>query len=845
MASTATAGRVAEPHSELDPVAEPATGSDSAPALISEPEPEPEAEPEPVAEPEPPEPSNPLGNRLADERTLGVLDWPAVRALVARETTTDRATARALAMIPLVDFTRVRLEQKATAEMRAIATDSALELPRVREVGEAVARAARGGTLAPDELRDIGIALAAADAAVRRIRASFAPTLQTRAEFATPLPEVAAAIDRAIGERGEVLDRASPALARFRRNVILAQDDARERCAAILRSPKYAKAIQDSIVTVRENRFVIPIKAEFAGAVPGVVHDTSSTGHTLFIEPLDALEVNNRVRTMRIEEQREVARILGELSALVGSRADRAEINLDVLSDIDLVLARVRVARTMDAIAPVLVDEANIDVRIGRHPLLGARAVPQSLALAGDVRFIIISGPNMGGKTVALKLLGLFVTMTYCGMQLPAAEGTTIGAFSYLGCDVGDEQSIAENASTFSAHLRRLRTIVESAGAGALVLVDEIASGTEPASSAALGIAVVEKLLASGARGVVTTHSTELKLFAHSTAGVQNASVRFDPKTYAPTYELDLGSPGQSLAFPLARTLGLDRRIVERAETLLSTSERDYDRALAELAEVRSAAAAERDALARERGRLTNLEATARERIDALDRERRKLANEADVRLGRALRDFTAELERRNRDRVGNGRAKVTSGQASLLGKVLDEVHRDLGIREPKPAPAAPQERGFAIGDRVFVDSLQSEGEIVEDFGDGVLVAIGAMKTVVPKNGLRVVRRAAQIARRERSRANTGEATLDAATTASAEIDVRGKRFVDAEPVVDRWIDESTLLGLSPLRLIHGKGTGLLGRGLQEWLKTRSGIKAVRYGNAEEGGGGVTVFELQ
>ncbi|GAC1567624.1 MAG: hypothetical protein NVS2B3_06770 [Vulcanimicrobiaceae bacterium] len=435
-------------------------------------------------------------------------------------------------------------------------------------------------------------------------------------------------------------------------------------------------------------------------------------------------------------------------------------------------------------------------------------------------------------------------------------EGTTVGDFAYLGCDIGDEQSIAENASTFSAHLRRLRTIVEAAGERSLVLVDEIASGTEPASSASLGIALVEHMLARGARGVVTTHSTELKLFAHATAHVQNANVRFDPATYAPTYELDLGSPGQSLAFPLARTLGLDRAIVERAETLLSTSERDYDRALAELAQIRASAATERDAVRAERALYASLEDAARDRIEALDRERKTLARAADERIGRALRDFTLELERRSADRIG--RARVTSGQASLLGKVLDEVHRDLGIRPAKAArPAKDGAAPVAVGDRVFVETLQSEGEVVEDFGDGVLVAIGAMKTVVAKETLRITRRArttnggapdanGTVNGRARSRrdAHGGEATLDAATVASPELDVRGKRFVEAEPLVDRWIDESELLGLSPLRLIHGKGTGLLGRGLQQWLKERRGVRDVRYGNADEGGGGVTVFAL-
>ncbi len=782
-----------------------------------------------------------MSERLADERTLDVLDWPAVRALLAKHTMTERATARAHALVPYVDLAQVRREQAATAEMRRIASDTAFQLPRSRDVGEAVARAARGGTLAAEDLRDIGIALAAAAAVVRRVRSGDAPVLQARCGAVQPLPEIAAAIDRAIGEGGEVLDRASPALARMRRNAMLAQDEARDRCAAILRAPRYAKAIQDAIVTMRENRFVIPIKAEFAGSVAGVVHDTSSSGHTLFVEPLDALEVNNRLRTLRIEEQREVARILAELSALVGAKADRVETSLEVLAD--LVLARARVAQEMDALAPAVVDEPRVDLHAGRHPLLGERAVPQTLALGDDVRFVIISGPNMGGKTVALKLLGLFVTMTYCGMHLPAAEGTTIGSFVYLGCDIGDEQSIAGNASTFSAHLRRLRTIVETAAERSLVLVDEIASGTEPAASSSLGIALIEHMVRRGVRGVVTTHSTELKLFAHATPHVQNASVRFDPATYAPTYELDLDSPGQSLAFPLARTLGLDPAIVTRAEALLSTSERDYDRALAELGEIRASAAAERDGLRRERALFASLEDSARDRLDSLDRERRTLARNADERIGRALRDFTAELERRNPDRVG--RAKVTSGQASLLGKVLDDVHRDLGIRA-KPGAAVLGSKAkapVAVGDRVFVESLQSDGDVVEDFGDGVLVAIGAMKTMVPKAALRITHRPGG-ARTPRHGAHGGEATLDAATTASAELDVRGKRFVEAEPLVDKWIDESELLGLSPLRLIHGKGTGLLGRGLQQWLKERSGVKDVRYGTAEEGGGGVTVFDI-
>ncbi len=777
---------------------------------------------------------------LADERSLETLDFSAIRARLARHTATDRAHARAVELVPGGDLEVIRLEQAATAEMREIAGDAAFALPRVVETRDAVARAARGSTLSPDELRAIAVAVAAAAAAVKRIDEAQAPVLQARCAGAMPLGDLARRIDGAIGERGEVLDRASPALGRIRRGVAHAIEDARARCQALLRSSQFSKAIQDSVVTVRDGRFVIPVKAEFQNAIPGVVHDTSSSGQTLFVEPLGALECNNRLRTLRLEEEREVARVLAELSGDVGARAAAVEANCEALAEIDFVLARARLAEEMRAIAPAIVAEPRLEIYAGRHPLLGERAVPQSFGLGAEQRIIVISGPNMGGKTVTLKLAGLLVLMAACGMQVPCADGTTIGGFTRVACGIGDEQSIAENASTFSAHVERLRVILEGADSRSLILIDEIASGTEPAAGAALGVAILEYLLACGARAIVTTHSTELKLFAHSTDGVVNASARFDAATYAPTYELDIGAPGQSLAFPLARSLGLAPGIVDRAETLLSENERDYDKALAELAEIRGQAAGERDALARERAHLAALQDTARRRAEALEKERRAFAQTADERLARALRDFTAELERRARENEAvRTRVRVTQGQASLLGRVLDDVHRDLGV-SARPERAAEIAR-IGVGDNVAVESFGSEGLVVADYGETALVAIGSMKMVVPKAELRLRSRAGA----ERpGRVRRGDTTLDAASNASIELDVRGKRYVEAEPLVEQWIDEAKLLGLSHLRLIHGKGTGLLGRGLQEYLKATEGVRAVRYGNADEGGSGVTVFEL-
>jgi DNA mismatch repair protein MutS2 len=481
--------------------------------------------------------------------------------------------------------------------------------------------------------------------------------------------------------------------------------------------------------------------------------------------------------------------------------------------------------------------------------------------LDDDIRILIVSGPNMGGKTVALKLVGLAVAMTACGMHVPAAAAT-IGRFERVCTDIGDEQSIAQNASTFSAHLRRLAEIVDAANDRTLILIDEIGSGTEPNAGAALAVALLERFLERGARVVATTHATELKLFGADHAHVSNASVRFDPDTYEPTYQLDVGAPGQSLAFALAQRMRLDPHVVARAHELLSSQERDYERALAEVAEERIRATREREALARERAHLRSLEDNARRRAEALDRERRELAKKADAQLADALRQFSAELARRQaeaeRTRGAGDRSRgprVTAGQADLLARTLDQMHEELGLR-PEPAAADETADGVAPGDRVRVVSWNQDGSVIEDLGDNVLVQMGAMRLTVPKSDVRRTgvslsssQRRSRDARTPRHAQGdtdgTGEAALETATNAQTQIDVRGKRFVEAEPIVDRWIDDAILLGHSPLRLIHGKGTGLLGKGLQQYLKAHPFVQNVRYGNADEGGGGVTVFELR
>jgi DNA mismatch repair protein MutS2 len=776
-------------------------------------------------------------HELCDARTLEALDFASVRDRVVAATRTQRGKAFATDMTPSTVFDVVRVEQMRTAATRELVVGADLHVMSAIDTAVLTQAASLSRTLGTSELRSIGDAIAAAASAYNAVHES--DELRPLLAGYLPLRELHRALTGAIDERGMVLDRASPALGRIRRNLHQSQVDARDRVAAILRSDKYAKAIQDTIVTIREGRFVVPVKAEFSSMLPGIVHDTSASGQTLFVEPLAALEMNNRTRTLRIEEEREIQRILEELSRTVGDRAGQIESNVTMLAEIDLLVAKANVARSMDAVEPELSDAAEIRVERGRHPLLGDRAVPQTLVLDEQTRVVVISGPNMGGKSVALKMVGLFVAMTYCGMQLPAGMGTRIGRFENVLADIGDEQSIAANTSTFSAHLARMRELLASAGHRTLALIDEIGGGTEPTAGAALAIAMLERLLDAGAAAIVTTHATELKLFAHGAERVANASVRFDPDTFVPTFHLDTGAPGQSLAFPLARAIGISDTIVERAQRLLDDRERDYEAALSELSMRNAELQREREGLEAERLGARGERAALQRDRGALDAERREFGARAEARMQQSLRDFVAELSRRA-EATERARPKVTSSQAGLLASTIADIHRDLGIRPEERT--ASDDAPYRADDRVRVLSLAQDGTVVEDYGDTLLVSIGVMKTVVPKSD--VQRRGRSPVDKKRAPVRAAAARLEAATRSLVELDVRGHRFVDAEPLVDRWIDEAVLAGNSPVRLIHGKGTGMLGRGLQEYLRTHPSVKSFRYGNENEGAGGVTIVEL-
>ncbi len=773
---------------------------------------------------------------LADEPTLAALDFSAIVERVKRATQTERGRAYAGALLPQIDMQLVRVEQVRTAALRRALVEHDFYVAAAIDPEPFADAAAAGASLSGNELRAVADALAAAGGAARILREAGDAALQSILALHGELKELVGSLRDALDERGELLDRASPALGRIRRGIASAQNEARERVGAVLRSSRFERAIQERVVTLREGRYVVPIKAEFSGEFPGIVHDTSGSGQTLFVEPLDALDANNRVRTARLAEQREIERILSELSHAVGAKRDQITANIEFLARVDLLAAKARIAVAMDACEPEISDACELHVDSGRHPLLGERAVAQSFVLDDGCRMLVVSGPNMGGKTVALKLAGLFTVMAYAGLQLPAGRATRVGSFTRIIADIGDAQSIANDASTFSAHLARLRTMLELADDRTLVLVDEIGGGTEPAAGAALARAAMEHFLARGTRAILTTHSTELKLFAHAAPGIENASVRFDPVSFRPTYQLDIGTPGQSLAFALARRMGLPTATIERAQSLLANQERDYESALAQLALRTAELESERANLALERAAFDSGRAHLEAQRRALLAERERFLQRADEALAARLREFAAELARNAE--ASPARARVTPGQTRALARTSDALRTELGPNEP--LESARTELGpFEPDTAVFIRSLRQEARVVEDYGDRVQVAIGALRSVVARDDLE--RRPGSKRKSERGAA---AAKLERASCSSAELDVRGKRFVEAEPVVERWLDDAALSGLTELRLIHGKGSGLLGRGLQQYLREHPAVASVRYGNADEGGGGVTIVTL-
>ncbi|MBN1658491.1 MAG: endonuclease MutS2 [Anaerolineae bacterium] len=796
-----------------------------------------------------------------EEKHLRTLEFPQVLNRLAQHTTFSAGRTLALALRPSPVYVEVEQSQRETGEARFLLdTVGGLPLGGAHDVRNLASNAQRGAVLQPTDLLDIRSTLRAGarvQRALERLHEQV-PLLADIAGRIEPCTRLAEEIDQSISDQGEVIDDASPTLARIRREMRTAHDRLLDRLNNMVASSRYGTFLQEALVTQRGGRYVIPIKAEFKGRIPGIVHDTSASGATIFIEPLAVVDLGNRWRELQIEEQKEVERILAALSAQVATNADELIWTVEALAELDVIVARGRYANAIDATAPTMVpyrsryDTATLDLRQARHPVLDPDlVVPIDVYLREGIRALVITGPNTGGKTVSLKTVGLMAAMAQSGLHLPVADGSEMSVFEGLYADIGDEQSIEQSLSTFSSHLTNIITILEEVNERCLVLLDELGAGTDPVEGSALARAILTHLLGRQVTTLVATHYSELKMYAQTTPGVENASVEFDIQTLSPTYRMQIGLPGRSNAFAIAERLGLPHGIVQAARALVSPEELEADTLLGEIQEAHRETAAARDEALLTRREVAEQEHRLAVRLAAIDAERASILGEARAEARRLLDETRDQIEVLRSEMEGQ-KDMASLGEEWLAQARARLAEQEKAIRTERASrPSAEGEFEDAalpgeveVGDSVWVRGLNMTGQVTGIEGNTIEIQVGRFGVRVEKDELeRRSRRQAKAEEREALVIETG-VTVSAQPRARVEIDLRGQRVEEVVPRLDKYLDDAFLAGMPFVRIVHGKGTGALRQAVREQLRKHPLVKSQRPGAEGEGGSGVTVAYL-
>jgi len=783
-------------------------------------------------------------------RTLQVLEFPAICTRLADGCASAMGREAALALRPSPHLDEVEPQQQKTTEARRLAeAGDGLPLHGIPDIRAPVHRAAIGGALSVRDLLDVRDTVAAARVlkgfvtARRQDVALLAEMAQALAVF----PALETAIGAAIGEDGEILDDASPELARTRRDRRVAESRLRDRLEQMLRTPAIARMLRESLITLRGDRYTIPVRAEFRNQFPGVAHDQSSSGVTVFMEPLAVVPLANRVRELASAEREEITRILADLSRAVAAAADDLTITLEGLGEMDLVSAKALLSLRMSASAPRLNARGALDLRRARHPLLSAPAVPVDVQIGESFRTLIITGPNTGGKTVTLKTIGLLTLMAQAGLHIPADPESMVAVFPQVYADIGDEQSIEQNLSTFSSHLTAIVEILRALAedppgeARALVLLDEIGAGTDPTEGVALARALIETLHALGACTVVTTHFNELKALPYSISGMQNASVEFDEATLRPTFRVLIGTPGRSNAFAIAERLGLDRQIVARARTAMSHRDTDLAQVFQSVDEERTALSREREMVAQSRAALAQREQRLAAEAHRLEDERRDFFERARADVGSLVRRGRQELDALLAALRQRPSPEAAAGVRAYL-RDLARASEAYASEAPRPQGEAPDD--LRVGEAVHVASLGRGGVVqaVPDARGEVEVQAGSLKVRVPLSDLRRLPAGGLVDLPSAAAPSTSG--LDKTLAVGATLDLRGRTADDAIEELDKYLDDATLAGLQRVTVIHGKGTGALRHAVREHLSRHPEVAAFRLGREDEGGSGATIVNL-
>ncbi len=790
-----------------------------------------------------------------DGKSLEKLELPKVLQRLAGYAAFSASKEAALALAPTTDLEEARRRQAATTEARALLiAKTDLTVGGAHDVRPQAEAAAHGTVLEPQELLDLKATLVSARTLARYFEkaAGVYPTLSRRAEGLRPLPGLIDLISRVVTDRGEVPDSASDTLAAIRRDLRLAHDRLMSKLQRMLSDPKIGPMLQEPIVTQRDGRFVLPLRAEFKGRIRSVIHDQSASGATFFIEPITIVDLNNEVRELELTERDEIRRILAEVSAWVGEQAEDVFSTVEVLADLDLAFAKARYAEELLANEPVLLDVRRASNQTGRlrllharHPLLDPQQVVAiDLVLDGDTTALVITGPNTGGKTVALKTGGLLSLMAQCGLHLPAASGSEVTVFQGVYADIGDEQSIEQSLSTFSSHIAKIIQILRVADDRCLVILDELGAGTDPTEGSALARSILSEMLRRGTTTLVATHYPELKAFAHATAGVRNASVEFDLNTLRPTYHLVIGLPGRSNALAIAERLGLSPEVIAGARQMLSPEDVQAESMLDEIHHQREAGRAAWLAAEKAMAEAAGLRLGLASRLDGIEVERQEVLKQARQQGQEELQEVRTEIDELRRKLVAARQPLQAVQEVQSSWEDLEAEAALSAVPARRDAPSAVPLR-LRPGDRVRVRSLQAIGVVQEIEAEQVEVQIGRLRVRARLEELELPSSQAEAPKPGRTSVTDrplAKAQLPAVPP--LEVSLRGLAADEALEELDRRLDAAFLAGMPFLRIIHGKGTGKLRQVVRQALRGNPYVASFEPGAEGEGGDGVTVVRL-
>ncbi|WP_202080390.1 endonuclease MutS2 [Caldalkalibacillus salinus] len=785
-----------------------------------------------------------------NDRVLSVLEFPKIKEQLMAHTSSYIGKEKVEKLTPVFDYDWVVEQQRATEEgSTVLRLKGSVPLGGIRDIRASIKRARIGGMLNAEELLDIASTLYGGRQTKTFIEQLLEdielPILENLAQQISSLKALEQEINACIDEHGEVMDAASPTLRQVRAQIRTFESRSREKLEQMIRSSSAQKMLQDAIITIRNDRYCIPIKPEYRNHFGGIVHDQSASGATLFIEPSAVVTINNQLREAKVKEEKEIEKILRQLSDRVMEAVEELDVNIQALADIDFIFAKAYYAKSLQGVQPKVNQEGYFHLKQARHPLISKEEiVPITFELGDSYSSMVITGPNTGGKTVTLKTLGLLTLMTCAGLAVPAEEETEIAVVSNIYADIGDEQSIEQSLSTFSSHMTNIVRILQELDDQSLVLFDELGAGTDPTEGAALAMAILDDVYNRGARVVATTHYSELKAYAYSKEGVMNASVEFDVETLRPTYRLLVGVPGKSNAFSIAHRLGLSDDIIKQAQGQLGEDDTRVEAMIASLEENRKQAEKDRTEADRYKQEVQKLRHELQQKEEKLESEKQHRIEEAEKK---ANEYFTKRMQ--EADEIIQTLRDKASKDETVKEHVLIDAKKQLDDlketteRKSKPAKTNKAKKkgaqSFRAGDEVYVHTFGQKGHIVEKASDKeFLVQIGIMKMKVATDQMEKVHREQQPKVAPRPTVKTAN------EPAKMEVDLRGQTTDEAILQVDRYLDQALLSGYQQVYVIHGKGTGQLRKGVQDFLRKHKRVKNIRLGGAGEGGSGVTVAEL-